>query len=176
MLKNKKTQDNKKGLIKDKKGITLIALVVTIIVLLILAGISISMLTGNNGILSNAILAKEEQEKSQSIDEARIAILAEITEKEGEKLTSEEVINILKVYFNNVPEDITDQTQVVTTKNNEYNVELSKILNGVDIAYEDIEYNITFSIELSNSNSADGIEVWSRRYFRRQKESLISKK
>ena len=33
------------------KGITLIALVVTIIVLLILAGVSISMLTGENGIL-----------------------------------------------------------------------------------------------------------------------------
>ena len=36
---------------KRDKGITLIALVVTIIVLLILAGISISMLTGQNGIL-----------------------------------------------------------------------------------------------------------------------------
>ena len=33
-----------------QKGITLIALVVTIIVLLILAGVSISMLTGDNGI------------------------------------------------------------------------------------------------------------------------------
>ena len=33
---------------KDKKGITLIALVITIIVLLILAGISISMLSGDN--------------------------------------------------------------------------------------------------------------------------------
>lgn len=36
------------------KGITLISLVVTIIVLLILAGISIMMLTGNNGILNRA--------------------------------------------------------------------------------------------------------------------------
>ena len=33
---------------KDNRGITLIALVVTIIVLLILAGISINMLTGEN--------------------------------------------------------------------------------------------------------------------------------
>ena len=37
-----------KGTLKRNKGITLIALVVTIIVLLILAGISISMLTGEN--------------------------------------------------------------------------------------------------------------------------------
>ena len=41
------------------RGITLIALVVTIIVLLILAGISISMLTGQNGILNRAVEAKE---------------------------------------------------------------------------------------------------------------------
>ena len=39
---------------KNNKGITLIALVVTIIVLLILAGVSIAMLTGENGILNRA--------------------------------------------------------------------------------------------------------------------------
>ena len=45
---------------KRNNGITLIALVVTIIVLLILAGISISMLTGNNGILKRAENVKDE--------------------------------------------------------------------------------------------------------------------
>lgn len=45
--------------LKQKKGITLIALVITIIVLLILAGISISMLSGDNGILQKATDAKE---------------------------------------------------------------------------------------------------------------------
>ena len=45
---------------KENEGITLIALVVTIIVLLILAGISIAMLTGENGILKRAREAKEE--------------------------------------------------------------------------------------------------------------------
>ena len=39
---------------KNNKGITLIALVITIIVLLILAGVSIAMLTGQNGILTRA--------------------------------------------------------------------------------------------------------------------------
>ena len=47
--------------LKNTKGITLIALVVTIIVLLILAGVSIAMLTGNNGILTQGKRAKEEQ-------------------------------------------------------------------------------------------------------------------
>ena len=41
-------------MMKNNKGITLIALVVTIIVLLILAGVSIAMLTGENGILGKA--------------------------------------------------------------------------------------------------------------------------
>ena len=43
---------------KNNKGITLIALVITIIVLLILAGITIAMLTGENGILTNATKSK----------------------------------------------------------------------------------------------------------------------
>ena len=51
---------------KENKGITLIALVITIIVLLILAGVSIAMLTGENGILSQAAKAKEETEKAQA--------------------------------------------------------------------------------------------------------------
>ena len=48
----------------NEKGITLIALVVTIIVLLILAGISISMLTGENGILTKSNVAKVSTELS----------------------------------------------------------------------------------------------------------------
>ena len=45
---------------RKQKGITLIALIITIIVLLILAGISIATLTGENGILTQANKAKEE--------------------------------------------------------------------------------------------------------------------
>ena len=44
---------------KNQKGITLIALVITIIVLLILAGVSIAMLTGKNGILTRASQSSE---------------------------------------------------------------------------------------------------------------------
>ena len=57
-----------KNTLRRNKGITLIALVVTIIVLLILAGISISMLTGQNGILNRATTAKTQTENSQ-VDE-----------------------------------------------------------------------------------------------------------
>ena len=44
---------------KKESGITLIALVITIIVLLILAGVTIAMLTGENGLLSRATSTKE---------------------------------------------------------------------------------------------------------------------
>ena len=50
----------RKKIFKSTKGITLIALVVTIIILLLLAGVSIAMLTGNNGILTQGQRAKEE--------------------------------------------------------------------------------------------------------------------
>ena len=43
---------------KNQKGITLIALVITIIVLLILAGVSISMISGDDGIATQAVRAK----------------------------------------------------------------------------------------------------------------------
>ena len=59
---------------KKNKGITLIALVITIIILLILAGISISMLTGQNGILNRAQEAKVKNEKSQAQEEVTIAL------------------------------------------------------------------------------------------------------
>ena len=48
--------------IRKEKGITLLVLVITIIILLILAGITISAITGDNGIIGNAGQAKEEAE------------------------------------------------------------------------------------------------------------------
>ena len=50
---------------EKEEGITLIALITTIIVLLILAGITIGAITGSNGIIGQAQSAKEETEISQ---------------------------------------------------------------------------------------------------------------
>ena len=60
-------EKNKKFVTKYKKtgGITLVALVVTIVVLLILAGVTITMLFGENGIIKKAQEAKEETERDQ---------------------------------------------------------------------------------------------------------------
>ena len=64
MLKNSKN-----------KGITLIALVVTIIVMLILAAISITMITGDNSILKRAVDAKERTGIAEIEERKRLTML-----------------------------------------------------------------------------------------------------
>ena len=85
-IKSKNTR--LKEIKKSSKGITLIALVITIIVLLILAGVSIAMLTGDNGIITQAKLAKEKTEEAkireeQQIDSLLNRITSEVPSEEG---------------------------------------------------------------------------------------------
>ena len=76
---------------RKDKGITLIALVVTIIVLLILAGISISMLAGQNGILNRATEAKNSTGEAQERENIQVAITSAQTEDfaKGSEITDE---------------------------------------------------------------------------------------
>lgn len=67
-------------MLKEQKGITLIALVVTIIVLLILAGISIAMLTGDNGIITNAQASRSNTAYRTADEQMRLAYMAVRTE------------------------------------------------------------------------------------------------
>ena len=57
---------------KKERGVTLIALVVTIVVLLILAGVSISLVLNNNGVISKAKDAKSQYAEAQTNDEMRL--------------------------------------------------------------------------------------------------------
>lgn len=68
------------SIFKKQRGITLIALVVTIIVLLLLAGISITTLTGENGILKRALESKEVTELTNVEEEIKLAILGSFFE------------------------------------------------------------------------------------------------
>ena len=68
---------------KYEQGITLIALVVTIVVLLILAGISISMLTGENGVITQARNAKETTEQAKVEELVSVAIGSVISKNNG---------------------------------------------------------------------------------------------
>ena len=68
---------------RKEKGITLIALVVTIVVLLILAGVSISMLTGENGIVEQASKAKDATEQARVEELVDLAVNSLIGENQG---------------------------------------------------------------------------------------------
>ena len=72
---------------KERNGITLIALVVTIIVLLILAGVSIAMLTGENGILTQAQNAKNKTEEAEEKEKIQLATYSAQLEDNNYKLT-----------------------------------------------------------------------------------------
>ena len=86
--------------LKNTKGITLIALVVTIIILLILAGVSIAMLTGNNGVLTQGKRAKEETEIAEEKEAISLAMNAlKIQKQVGAKESGR------KVALNNEPKE-----------------------------------------------------------------------
>ena len=78
--------------LKERKGITLIALVITIIVLLILAGVSIAMLTGQNGILTQAQNAKTTNENKSAEEKVKLAIMAARSQSETGALDADKLI------------------------------------------------------------------------------------
>lgn len=70
---------------KNNKGITLIALVITIIVLLILAGVSIAMLTGNNGVLTQAKNASSDTKVAEAKESVSLKVNELVSEFYEEK-------------------------------------------------------------------------------------------
>lgn len=120
---------------KKQKGITLIALIITIIVLLILAGVSISLLVGDNGALKKAVNAKTATERTSVIEYAQAEIIGKQAENEGSNIKKSDLISILNNYFSNVSEiqdseNILEET--VTSKSNYgvYDIKVSEIYNG----------------------------------------------
>ena len=79
---------------KREKGITLIALVITIIVLLILAGIALNTIVGENGIFNTSTIAVEEYKKSQVKEKIEYNILEKLAEKKA-PVTMNEIIDKL---------------------------------------------------------------------------------
>ena len=119
---------------KRDKGITLIALVVTIIVLLILAGISIQMLVGEGGILTNAREASDKTGRADVIEMARLDVLDEQASNQG-ILKESKFKDILARYFDydtktDIPDDLSKLT--LTTKDGKYNdILASEIYSGI---------------------------------------------
>ena len=73
---------------KNNKGITLIALVITIIVLLILAGITIALLTGDNGLITKSQKAASDTAVAEAKEKATTAVAAAYADYLETKYTS----------------------------------------------------------------------------------------
>ena len=82
---------------KKNKGITMIALIITIIILLILAGVSIALLTGKNGLIKKAELAKQKSEESELEENAT---LGEYENKISEYINNRDTITLSKEEYN----------------------------------------------------------------------------
>ena len=95
---------------KKEKGITLIALVVTIVVLLILAGISISMLTGENGVITQAKQAEIENNHASVLE----AIRLEVVSYKSDSIMDSTTTDILEFLKN---EGKIDENNIVNVKN-----------------------------------------------------------
>lgn len=131
---------------KGNKGITLIALVITIIVLLILAGVSIAMLSGDNSILGNA---------SKSADANKIGEVEDLISMK----VSENVMAYLDYKYNNATStdtiitaaDNSPEKVVVETIKSFTGSGSNKPSNGVTVEYTTGTVTIT-----SNSYKAEG--------------------
>ena len=86
-----------KNKLKNQKGVTLIALVITIIVLIILASVTIGTLLGENGTVENSVQITENTVKEQIIQSAKIDISAKELEQ-NRVLNQEELEKILEKY------------------------------------------------------------------------------
>lgn len=120
------------------KGVTLIALAVTIVVMLILAGVTISVLNGENGIVKQAQKAKEESKIKELKEKVRIDIAGKRVENINGELRVSVLKEILDKYFDNVPVEtqITSETKLKAKEEyGKYEMKISDIDVG-EITYE----------------------------------------
>ena len=103
-----------KNLLKNKNGITLISLVVTIIILLILAGISIGMLSGDNGVLRQAGNAKTQTDIAEEKEILQTASLATISKEKYGDLSKDKLDMELNKYSGIAGTQETDEGIEVT--------------------------------------------------------------
>lgn len=140
---------------KKNKGITLMALVITIIVLIILAGITITLLIKNDGILSKTKIAKEETNKTQAEEIMNL----KITNIQMESYAKNLKLPNLQYLADKLCED-NDMEYVL--KASKKNASLDKIdVNNISSIYTKLkkypyEFEINSSLQLA---SIDGIKI-----------------
>lgn len=146
-----------KKLIESKKGITLISLVVTIIVLLILASITLGAIKGNNSIVNKAKDAKKEEEISQWEERIDVSIIE--TEEKKKNPTLEDVIDGLYEdgVIDDKEEDVDRITGAITTNDPEYVIE-GKLDDYLEKTPPDLEGNVIFTYNPEQLTS-DNVKV-----------------
>ena len=113
---------------KNNRGIALIALVITILILLILAGVTVASLTGENGLLERAANARDEKKRAELIENIKLDILNnEIDIKIGNQ---DQLRGVLEKYFT----DVSDLNSELTAKDEYggFNVSIDEIIEGKD--------------------------------------------
>ena len=111
-------------MLKNKKGITLIALVVTIVVLLILAGVSINLVLDNNGIIAKSKDARNSAIESDEKEKVEMAYVSAALKKLGDTVTAEELQEELDSSVGTGKTDVTtngDDTLNVLFSDTEHN-------------------------------------------------------
>ena len=151
--KQKKTKkcNVKKELLKNDKGITLIALVITIIILLILAGVAIATLTGENGLFARAKQAKQTQTESEMKEKLNLSIqelqVEKLTEATLDDITQEWLTQKLSEYNPILKEDGTTNSKKVTLQKNGI-IKLYMIDEKLNITEVENGSGIEFSYEI----------------------------
>ena len=92
----KVTEKNKTKKAKNKRGITLISLIVTIIVLLLLAGVPIAMMAGENGIIQKSHEAKAQVEQAEEQKDLDLRLSEYVLEKETTDIEISDFLDRLK--------------------------------------------------------------------------------
>ncbi len=143
----------------NERGITLIALVITIIVLIILASVSIAMLTGDNGILKKAITAKEKTIEAEDEEKINLAILA-ARDNNGDfnrELLKEELGK-----YGLTGEDGENGTTTVTANGKKYTIDSEGRVTSEDLTENDDKKeinNITAQMVAENPEKYYGLKV-----------------
>ncbi len=149
---------------RNKKGITLIALVVTIIILLILAGISILVLSSENSIIPQATKAKEETEKANEKELIELAVMQSISKENYGELTATKLQGELENNHIEVDSIIGKHTLVLTTKKDR----VYEINQNNNVAYIGIKTKYTEATpimqEIDYSNIPLNSAFWNEQY------------
>ena len=111
-----------------ESGITLIALVVTIVVLLILAGASIAMLIGENGLINKAQESNKQTDIANIKEEIQTDISGKQSENEG-NITEDELKKILEKY-GELSNEVKLIDKTLTTTDGKHKIKVSDIWNG----------------------------------------------